>query len=436
MKIYIETYGCQMNEYDSEIVRAVIAAADMESTSDIHAADVILLNTCAVREHAARRVIARIHEIHHLRRDAPALIGVLGCMATNLKKNLPKRKKLPIDFVAGPDAYRRLPELIRAATTSDEVPYDIELSDYETYADVYPRREGGINAWLAVMRGCNNFCSYCVVPYSRGRERSRSPQSVVAETQRLVAEGFRQVTLLGQNVNSYRHEDVDFAELLRRVSEVPGVLRVRFISPHPKDFPLHLLKVMAGHPTICKHVHLPLQAGNDRILKLMRRTYSKKHYLDLVEQMRSIIPGLALSTDIIVGFPGESDAEFEDTVDVVQRVRFDSAFIFKYSERPGTLAARKYPDDVPEAVKTERIVRLNEMQRQISTEIFSAQIGAVQDILVERQGTKKSAQQSQGRNDANIMVILNSATQVPGTMVRARIHDATAHVLKGKALDD
>ncbi len=432
MKIYIETYGCQMNEYDSEIVRSVIAASGMESTLDINAADVILLNTCAVREHAAKRVIARIHEIHYLRRGSNALIGVLGCMATGLKKNLPKRKKLPIAFVAGPDAYRRLPELIRAAVEKNTVLFDDELSDYEDYADVYPQREGGVNAWLAVMRGCNNFCSYCVVPYARGRERSRPPQSVVAETRRLVDEGFRQVTLLGQNVNSYHHEGTDFAGLLRQVSDVPGLLRVRFTSPHPKDFPLDLIEVMAQIPKICKHIHLPLQAGNDRILKLMRRTYSKKHYLDLVDKIRSRMPQIALSTDIIVGFPGETDAEFADTVEVMTRVRFDSAFIFKYSERPGTLAAKKYPDDVPDEVKTARIVRLNEIQRSISTEKYTAQIGEIQEILVEQQGTKKSLQQSQGRNDANTMVILSGSAVKPGTLVQARIWDATAHVLKGK----
>jgi len=431
VKVYIETYGCQMNEYDSEIIRALLDSADYEATSDPAAADVVLINTCAVREHAELRVINRIHEIRRLRGDAPQRLGVVGCMAMGLKKHLEESRRLPIDFIVGPDNYRRLPELI-AAPARKKSRFEVELSDYETYADIYPRRQGGVNAWLAVMRGCNNFCSFCVVPYSRGRERSRAPHSIVTEVRRLAGEGFRQVTLLGQNVNSYRHEQSDFAALLQMVSQVEGIARVRFTSPHPKDFPMHLVEVMAAEPRLCKHIHLPLQAGSDRILQLMRRTYTSPDYLDLVEQIRARIPGIALSTDIIVGFPGESESEFNATLEVMQQVEFDSAFIFQYSERPGTLAARKYPDDITAEEKSRRSVALNAVQNEISLHKNSARIGQLEQVLVEQSGTKKSASESQGHSDGNRLVILQGGDYTVGEMVTVRIHDATAHVLKGK----
>lgn len=434
MKVYIETYGCQMNEYDSEIVGTILNERSFMLVPSLEDAEVVLLNTCSVRDHAAQRIFARVHEIRHVQQHRPLVIGLLGCMATNLREALLQEKNLPLDFIAGPDSYRRLPQLIDRAMSGERYLYDLELSKYETYADVYPRRVAGVNAWLAVMRGCDNFCSFCVVPYSRGRERSRSPQSVAGEVQRLVAEGFRQVTLLGQNVNSYRHGDHTFADLLEQVAAVPGLVRVRFTSPHPKDFPLRLLEVMAAHPNICKHVHLPLQAGSDRILDLMRRTYGKQEYLDLVTAIRQRLPQVALTTDIIVGFPGETDAEFADTVDVMQRVGFDSAFIFKYSERPGTLAAKRYPDDVPDEAKTARIVHLNDLQKKTSSAINQRRIGEVVEVLVEKRGTKKSAEDCQGRTDGNTLVILPGGSYQPGEMVKAEICDATAHVLKGRVV--
>ncbi len=378
-KVYIETFGCQMNEYDTELVRAILTKEKYEFTSSPEDAEIILLNTCSVRENANRKVYGRIHKIRSEKGKERVLIGVLGCMATNFRQDLLKDPNLPIDFVVGPDSYKRLPNLIREVEEEGKKAFDVTLSEFETYSDVYPLREGGVNAWIAVMRGCDNFCTFCVVPYTRGRERSRSPESVLEEIRRLAQEGFRQVTLLGQNVNSYRYEGKDFADLLEMVSKVDGIERIRFTSPHPKDFPERLIEVIAENPKVCKHIHLPLQAGNDRILDLMNRTYTQKEFLELVEKLRDRIPGLVLTTDIIVGFPTETDEEFEDTVKVVREVEFDSAFIFKYSERPKTIAARKYPDDVPEEVKTERIVRLNEIQKEISLKKNRAHIGEVHE---------------------------------------------------------
>lgn len=431
MKVYIETFGCQMNEYDSEIVKSILIDHQFQVVEEPQGADVVLVNTCAVREHATNRVMARVGEIRYQHQAEPVLIGLLGCMATGLKKELQGAQKSNVDFIIGPDNYRRLPEIIRSAGGKQKI-FDVTLSEFETYDDIYPRREAGVNAWIAIMRGCNNFCSFCVVPYSRGRERSRSLENIVQETERLVSEGYPQVTLLGQNVNSYKSDDCDFAGLLRGVSRVPGLQRVRFTSPHPKDFPLSLLQVMKEEDTVCKHIHLPVQAGNDRILAAMRRTYSKAQYLDLVAQIREALPQVALTTDIIVGFPTETEEEFLDTVEVMDKVRFDSAFIFKYSERPGTLAAKKYSDDVTDEAKTSRIVRLNELQKEISLAKNRAYIGRTVQVLIERLGTKKSAADVQGRSDGNHLVILPGDGYRLGQMVTARITDATAHVLKGE----
>lgn len=424
-----------MNEYDTEIIRSILRRDLFELTSNLDEARIVLLNTCSVREHAARRVKARVHEIKRAKNGQPVRIGILGCMATNLGEDLLNDKKLPIRFIMGPDSYKRLPEMIRKVDEDGEKAYDLELSTFETYSDVYPKRESGVNAWIAVMRGCDNFCSFCVVPYARGRERSRSPESVLDEVRQLTREGFSQVTLLGQNVNSYRYDEKDFAFLLDQVSKVPGIERVRFTSPHPKDFPHRLLEVMAENPRICKHIHLPMQAGSDRILDLMRRTYSKQQYMDLTAKIRETIPDIVLTTDIIVGFPTESDEEYADTLDVVKKVGFHSSFIFKYSERKGTIAVKKYKDDVPETVKTERIVHLNALQKEISLRRNREQIGLIQEILIERENTKKSDKDYQGRNDGNILVIIPKGEYGCGDFLNVKIIDATAHVLKGEVLE-
>ena len=306
-----------------------------------------------------------------------------------------------------------------------EKPYDVTLSEFETYSDVYPQRERGVNAWLAVMRGCNNFCTFCVVPYTRGRERSRSVENVVEETRRLASDGFKQVTLLGQNVNSYYADGKDFADLLEAVSAVEGIERVRFTSPHPKDFPDKLLRVVARNPKVCKHVHLPLQSGSNRILGLMDRTYIREEFMALAGKIRGLIPGVALSTDVIVGFCTETDADFAQTLDVMEQVGFDSAFTFKYSQRKGTIASRKYSDDVPEAIKTERIVLLNEVQKKISLRKNRAHIGETIEILLENKGSKRSPDVLYGRADGNQLVTLDEGGYALGELIQVRVIDAS-----------
>lgn len=430
----IETYGCQMNEYDTELIKAILAKENYAFVKTEDEADIVMLNTCAIRENAHRKVYGRIHDIRHRRNGNPVMIALLGCMATNLRKDLLEDRKLKIDLIAGPDSYKRLPELIREASETGERAYDVTLSEFETYSDIYPARTEGVNAWLAVTRGCNNFCTFCVVPYTRGRERSRSLENIVEEVKKLADEGFKQITLLGQNVNSYRHEEADFADLIEACSRVEGIKRIRFTSPHPKDFPEKLLKVVTENPKACKHIHLPAQSGNDRVLDMMNRTYTQKEYLQLVDKIRTLSPGIALTTDIIVGFPTETDAEFEDTVKLMEQVRFDSAFIFKYSQRKGTVAQQKFPDDIPEAVKTERIVRLNEIQTVISYEKNKEHIGQTQTIMLESLSTARSDAERQGRTDGNKLVIVPSADAVLGEFLNVRITAATPHVLKGKLL--
>ncbi len=430
-KVYVETYGCQMNEYDTELVRSILLAENYQMVDQENQADIVMLNTCSVRENANRKVYNRIHTIRHNRNGDPVLIGVLGCMATNFRKRLLEDKQLGLDFVVGPDSYKRLPQLIKEVEQGGDGVYDVTLSEFEDYSDIYPSRKSGVNAWIAVMRGCNNFCTFCVVPYTRGRERSRSPQSIVEEVTKLVDEGFKQVTLLGQNVNSYNFEGKDFAELLEKISRVKGIRRIRFTSPHPKDFPHRLLHVVAENPLLCKHIHLPLQAGNTRILDKMNRTYTTDEYLNLVEDIRAHYPEMVLTTDVIVGFPTETDREFEDTVRVMEQVRFDSAYIFKYSERAGTIAARRYPDDVPEEAKKERIVRLNNLQNEISLQKNRNHIGQIHEILVEEEHTRKSSEDYQGRNDGNKIVIFPAGNMKKGDFIKVHITDATSHVLKG-----
>jgi tRNA-2-methylthio-N6-dimethylallyladenosine synthase len=430
VNVFLETYGCQMNVYDSELVRSILHNGSFCMTENIDEADVVLLNTCAIRESAHDRVYGRLGHLHGLKRRNPRLVvGLLGCMAQSLKSELLEKNPL-VDLVAGPDSYKRLPGLIHQVLDSGDKGMEISLSEYETYSDITPQRIPGVNAWIACMRGCDNFCTFCVVPYTRGRERSRDPQGIVEETRRLVTQGYKQVTLLGQNVNSYRYEGTDFGELLLRVADVPGVERVRFTSPHPKDFPRSLLRAIASHERICNHIHLPLQAGNSRVLEKMRRTYSKQEFLDLVQEIRQTIPDISLSTDIICGFPTESDADFEDTVEVVDRVQFDSAFVFKYSERRNTIAQRKFVDDVAEPVKVQRVVRLNELQKAITLRKLQRWIGQELDVLLESP-SRKSPQDLLGRDDGFHSVVVPGAGHEPGDLVRVAITGAAAHTLFG-----
>jgi tRNA-2-methylthio-N6-dimethylallyladenosine synthase len=428
--VYLETYGCQMNEYDSELVRAILFEDGFAEAGELESADVVLLNTCAVREHAHNRVYGRLQELSRLCNQKEITVGVLGCMAQNLKMEL-LDNNLNVDLIAGPDSYRILPQLIHEARDEGHKGAAIDLSEFETYNEIYPRRQEGVNAWIAAMRGCNNFCTFCVVPYTRGRERSRPLESVVDETRRLVGDGYSQVTLLGQNVNSYRHEGRTFADLIKAVADIPGIRRVRFTSPHPKDFPDDLLNVIAAHPHVCKHIHLPLQAGSDRILDRMRRLHTADDYLSLVDKIRDAIPQVSLTTDVILGFPTESRNEFMETVRVMERVQFDSAFIFNYSERKGTVAKRRWRDDVPTEEKKYRITYLNELQKRINLELNRRHIGEVEEILVEGP-SKRNPNEWTGRSDGNKLVIFARTTERAGDYIRIRITDVTAHVLKGQ----
>jgi tRNA-2-methylthio-N6-dimethylallyladenosine synthase len=433
MKIYLQTFGCQMNEYDSELVRAILSDAGYAFTDNELEADIVMLNTCSVRENAHRKVYGNIHEIRHRRQGNPVLIGILGCMATGLRQQLLDDKHLALDFVVGPDSYKRLPQILKEVCGDKRRGYDVTLSEFETYADVYPSRTSGLNAWVAVMRGCNNFCSFCIVPFTRGRERSRPVGNIVDEVKRLEGEGFKQVTLLGQNVNSYHHEGHDFACLLDEVSRVSGIERIRFTSPHPKDFPESLIKVLAENPKVCKQVHLPLQAGSDRVLELMNRNYTATDFMTLVEKLRKACPQLAISTDVIVGFPTETDADFEATISIMKAVQFDSAFMFKYSQRPNTEAARKLKNDVAELVKTARIVRLNMLQTGISFQKNKALVGQIQPVLIECVERVKGGP-AYARNDANKIVVLPHGPFKVGDLVSARITRATPHQLKGESV--
>ena len=431
-KVYIETYGCQMNEYDTELIRSILKATDQyEFTNKESEADVVFLNTCAIRENAHSKIYGRLGEIKHLReKNKNVIVGLLGCMSQNLRGNLQRSENM-VDIFAGPDSYKRLPSMIDSVLNNGKKEYDFNLSEFEDYSDVYPERVPGVNAWIAVMRGCDNFCTFCVVPYTRGRERSRNPESVVRETEKLVSDGFKQVTLLGQNVNSYRHNGADFADLMQQVADVDGIHRVRFTSPHPKDFPEKFLKVMAGNPKICNHIHLPLQSGNDRILEMMARTYAQKEFLDLVNKIRETIPNVALTTDIIGGFSSESDADFEDTYQVMKEVEFDSAFIFKYSERKSTIAYKQHPDDVSADKKTQRIVRLNELQKSISFKKNQAAIGKCFEVLVEGP-SKKNPDEWMGRTEANKAVIFANSDFSAGDLIEVELYNATANTLFGK----
>ena len=438
-KVFIQTWGCQMNEADTEIIKSILAKENFAFVPKEDDADIIMLNTCAIRENAHRKVYGRVHDIHHRREGRPVMIGILGCMATNLRKELFENRKLKIDFIAGPDSYKRLPDLIREASTTGEKQFDATLSEFETYSDIYPVHTKGVNAWLAVSRGCNNFCTFCVVPYTRGRERSRAPENIVQEVRRLAEDGFKQVTFLGQNVNSYFYEGTpacpagrDFASLLEEVSQVNGIERIRFTSPHPKDFPRRLLQVIAQNPKVCKHVHLPLQAGNNRVLDVMNRTYTQEEYLSLVEEIRTLIPNVALTTDIIVGFPTETPQEFEDTVKVMRQVEFDSAFIFKYSERKGTVASKQYPDDISEEEKTRRIMELNELQKAVTFKKNQAHTGEVHAVLIEEKEMKPAGYEFRGRTDGHKLVIFNTGEYDRGDTVRVKITSATPHALKGE----
>lgn len=427
-QLYIETYGCQMNMADSEVVLGVMDKHGYGVTQDVSRADVILVNTCAVRDHAEQRVLGRLAQFKRFKRANPGVvIGVLGCMAERLKSRLMDEESI-VDMVVGPDEYRKLPELVHAAATGSKG-IAVRLSRVENYDDIVPLRTDGISAWISVMRGCDKFCTFCVVPYTRGRERSRSLDSVVHEVAQVAQRGFKEVTLLGQNVNSYLDNSHDFADLLAATARVDRSVRIRFTTSHPQDMSDKLIETITDHQNICKHVHLPIQSGSNRILKLMNRTYTREHYLKLVEKIRMTIPGVGLSTDIIAGFCTETEEDHRLTLNLVEEVGYDGAFMFKYSPREHT-RAYAWGDDVPDKVKVARLNEIIELQQRISHENNQAMIGEIVEVLAEGP-SKKSADEFMGRTDTNKVVIFPKSDCRPADYVRVRVERVNSATLFG-----
>ena len=420
-----------MNVYDSELVARLLDESEYSPAQSPELADLIFVNTCSVREGAEKRVMNRLDYFKGLKNKKHSLvIGVIGCMAQNLKDSILEENPF-INFVLGPDSYGKLPALLESEKPWEIKEVHTELSKYETYDYIYPLRSEGINTMIAIMRGCDKMCTFCIVPFTRGRERSKSAESVVNEVRAASAEGFEEVTLLGQNVNSYKDGSVNFPELLRQVSAVEGVKRIRFTSPHPQDATDELIDVMAKHENICNHIHLPLQSGSNSMLEKMNRTYTKEEFIELAEKFRARIPGIAITTDIIVGFCGETEEDFLDTLDVVERIGFDSAFTFKYSERPYTAAYKKIKDDVPEEVKGERLTRLIELQKSNTLLRNRAMIGKTLEVLIEKE-SKKSKDHYIGRTESNRLVVLPKNGKKPGDFLDTVITDAAGITLFGE----
>ena len=441
VRVYLETYGCQMNVSDSEIVASILSKEGYGLTADPEGADVVLLNTCAIRENAELKVRRRLDYFRSRKRKSgdAMTIGVLGCMAERLRHRLLEEERL-VDLVVGPDAYRDLPRLLDRSIDSGQASVNVQLSREETYADIAPVRydSNGVSAFVSIMRGCDNMCSFCVVPFTRGRERSRPAESILAEISQLVGEGFKEVTVLGQNVNSYLDTaggvSVDFAELLFRISLVSPDLRIRYSTSHPKDCSDELLHVHRERDNICNFIHLPVQHGNTDVLARMRRTYTREEYLSLIERARTIVPGLALSTDIITGFCGETEAEHEDTLSLMREVRYDHAFMFAYSERPDTYAARKLVDDVPEEVKKRRLSAIIALQQEMSLASNEAEIGSVRRVLVEG-SSRRSAEQLAGRTDGNKMAVFDAGSARKGEYVDVLVTGCTSATLIGSPVE-
>jgi len=425
--VYVETYGCQMNVADTELMLGHLSAHGYTRAHAPEAADVILLNTCAIREHAEARVFGRLGELaRHKRRRPEVRLGVTGCMAQHLREKLAARAPW-VDLLVGPDGYRRLPELLRAGGGDPHVA--LRLDPSETYADLPVAREGGVRAWITAMRGCDRFCTFCIVPYVRGRERSLPGPALLAEVRALAAAGVREVVFLGQTVNAYHDGTWDFAELLRHAAEVAGILRIRFTSPHPSDMSARLIDAMADCPRVTPQLHLPVQSGSDRVLGRMGREYTVAAYEDLVARLRDRVPGLALSTDVIVGFPDESDEDFTATETLVRRVRYDAAFLFKYSPREGT-RAWKWSDSVPENEKARRLQRLVTLQESISAEINRRLLGSEVEVLVEGPA-RRTAGWVAGKSP-QMKTVVFPGPAAPGDLVRVRVEAATSHTLTGR----
>ena len=429
-KLFIETYGCQMNFADSEVVAAVMKMADYELCESIDEADAVFINTCSIREHAEVKAMSRLEFFRQLKRKKKNLkVGVIGCMAERMQKELLEHPA--VDLVAGPDAYLDLPNLI-AQAEQGEKSMNIDLSLTETYKDVLPQRIGGnrISGFVSIMRGCNNFCSYCIVPYTRGRERSRPYNSILNEVQDLYNHGYKEVTLLGQNVNSYNFEGLNFAGLLENLAQaIPGI-RIRFTTSHPKDMSEETIIVISKYPNLCKHIHLPVQSGSSRILKLMNRKYTREWYLERIALIRKHIPDCGISTDMFTGFHSETEEDHQETLSLMREVGYYSAFMFKYSERKGTYASKNLPDDVPEEVKLRRLQEMIDLQMELSLESNKNDIGKEFEVLVEGY-SKRSREQLSGRTSQNKVVLFDNQGQKVGDLVRVKIKDASAITLFG-----
>ena len=432
---YIETYGCQMNFADSEIVNSILMDNGMNPVHEPDKADVIFINTCSIRDNAESKVWNRLKEFRALKREknGELTVGVLGCMAERVRDKFLEEEKL-VDLVVGPDAYRDIPELLSDVTDGRKA-VNVLLSLEETYADITPVRtaDNGVSAFVSVMRGCDNMCSFCVVPFTRGRERSRPIDSVLKEIDMLSQKGYKEVTLLGQNVNSYNDNGTRFAELMEQASLVNPEIRIRFSTSHPKDFPDELLHVINERPNICEYIHIPAQSGNSDVLERMRRPYTREEYVQLIEKMRRIIPGVSLSTDIITGFCDETEQEHEDTLSLMQQVRYDLAYMFAYSERERTLAHRKYKDNIPENIKKRRLTEIIQQQMAIQEERNKDEIGRTHLVLVE-DTSKRSDEQLAGRTDTNKMVVFDRHDYQKGDYIKVKIVDSTSATLIGEPL--
>ena len=437
-KLYIETYGCQMNFGDSEIVTSILQDEGWRYTEQITEADAILLNTCSIRDNAEQRIWGRLREIDRYRKAKPSLVvGVIGCMAERLKEQLTEGE-YAVDVVAGPDSYRDLPRLLAVAEAGSHG-VNVELSREETYAEIAPVRldKNGVTAFVSIMRGCNNYCSYCVVPYTRGIERSRDPHTIVAEARALFEAGYREVTLLGQNVNSYKweQEQIGFPDLIRMVAEISPLLRVRFATSHPKDISDRLLEVMASMPNICRHIHLPAQSGSSRMLELMNRKYTREWYLDRIAAIRRYMPDCSITTDLISGFCTETEEDHQLTMSLMREVGYSSAFMFKYSERPGTRSQKTMKDDVPEQEKIRRLNEVIALQNELSLESNRHDVGKEFTVLVE--GTsKRSEEQLFGRTSQNKVVVFDRRGYVKGDYVRVHVTSCSSATLLGEPIEE
>lgn len=439
-RLFIETYGCQMNVADSEVVASVMKLAGYETVDSLDDADAVFLNTCSIRDNAEQKIFSRLEYFASLRKKRKGgrlIVGVLGCMAERVKNELIER--YGVDIVAGPDSYLSLPELVAAAEAGEKA-INVELSTTETYRDIIPRRIGHnrISGFISIMRGCNNFCSYCIVPYTRGRERSREPKSILNELEDMRQRGFKEVTLLGQNVNSYHYvqdngDVLGFAGLLKMVAEAAPEMRVRFTTSHPKDMNDDIIEVIASVPNVCKHIHLPVQSGSNAVLKAMNRKYTREWYLDRIAAIRKAMPDCGITTDMFTGFHGETEDDFGQTLSLMREVGFDSAFMFKYSERPGTYASKNLPDDVPEEVKIERLNRMIALQNELSAESNRRDVGKTFEVLAEGV-SKRSREQLFGRTSQNKVVVFSRGTHHTGDLLTVKIIDSSSATLIGEEI--